>query len=127
MTSDFLTTRRTLYFVHARGCSACEEAEPELALFEHARPGLMIIRLDANYGIAQRLGIGVKVTPTYVLRLGDTGVRHEGALTAKELADWVDSSIGRIENGEQEPAEPDEEPDEGSDDEDEDDAEGDAA
>ncbi len=78
-----------LYFVHADGCSACAAAEPELSAFEQAHPFVMVVRLHADGVIAERMGLKVKATPTYLWHEAaeETEVRV-GLLKAKDLEKW---------------------------------------
>jgi len=88
-----------LVFVYAVGCDACEEAQPELDKFAAAYPRMMIVKIQAGGPFVDRLlgRIKIKATPTYVFRLGGEGFSHEGMMTSKELATWIDTIMAREE------------------------------
>lgn len=95
--SLYLDDREVLYLFHGgldpftgvHRCHACAEADPELDKFLLKHPGTMAIRLDAGGPHAGRLGLTIRVTPTYVFRRGAVGIKHEGMLTAAQIEKWL--------------------------------------
>lgn len=88
---SLLRGREILYIAKAAGCAACMAAETELQTFERAHPSMMILRIDANGPLPERLGLSVKATPTYLFRRDNEGVTKVGMLKAKELEKWLKS------------------------------------
>jgi thiol-disulfide isomerase/thioredoxin len=82
-----------LVFVYQEGCGACEEAAPELDAFAAKNPTLMIMKIRADGpNVTPLLGTTkIRATPTYVYRRGGRGIMKEGAMTAKELAKWIEA------------------------------------
>ena len=80
-----------LVFVYMPGCDACEEAMPEIDKLGSQVPSLMVLKIQADGPLVSRLlgRVKIKATPTYVLRVGGQGYVHEGAMTAKQVKEWM--------------------------------------
>jgi protein-disulfide isomerase len=93
----YLDDREVIYLFHGgvdritgeHRCGACAEADPELDKFLLKHPGTMAVRLDASGPHAERLGVKITATPTYVFRRGDRGIMHVGLLTAPQIEKWM--------------------------------------
>lgn len=80
----------TLYVFYANGCPACDAAKPEVEKFKTKHPLQMVLTLDADGPYAERFGIApIRVTPLYLLKVGDRGVKHEGTMNAAALDKWI--------------------------------------
>jgi hypothetical protein len=88
---SLLRGREILYIAKAAGCAACMAAETELQTFERAHPSMMILRIDANGPLPERLGLSVKATPTYAFRRDNDMIVRVGVLKSKEIERWLRS------------------------------------
>jgi len=77
-----------LLFV-ADGCPACDAAKPEFERFKTKNPTILALMLDAFGPYPDHFGVKIKLTPTYVLKLGDQGIVHPGAMNATALEKWI--------------------------------------
>lgn len=96
MIESFLAGREVLYVFKQDGCPACEAAAPELAKFTAKHPTVTVLTLDANGPFAERLGVKVKATPTYVFRHGNDAVTRAGAMKLGELEKWIRGAGGAL-------------------------------
>lgn len=78
-----------LYFVFAPGCTACAAAEPQLDKFMRDHPWQSVLKLNASGPFIERLGVKVKATPTYVLKVGQEAVLHVGTMSAAQIDKWM--------------------------------------
>lgn len=84
-----------LYFIHATGCGACEEARPEVEAFARVHNGVRVIAVDLAVAEWKAKTWEPQMTPSYVL-LDSEGRRRgmrEGLLTEKELEVWVNQAL----------------------------------
>jgi thiol-disulfide isomerase/thioredoxin len=79
-----------LYFIHMRGCGACEMAAPELAKFAKAHPEIDIQRID----LLEAKWVHPwqpDATPTYVAESpGRVRVQWQGALKAEQVEQFIE-------------------------------------
>lgn len=93
---SLIAGREVVYFIHGGTdglgnhlCHACGEAAPEFERFERANPTLLTLSLNAGSPIVAKLGLKITETPTYLYRRGNEGLVRTGALSAKEIAQWI--------------------------------------
>jgi len=75
--------------VKMTGCAACAAAAPEIEKFMQKHPELMVLILDADGPLIGKLGVKIKATPTYIFRMGDSGVTRSGAMKCSEIEKWI--------------------------------------
>jgi hypothetical protein len=79
-----------LLFVYSKGCPACAHAKPEFEKFKARNPMQMALEIDADGPYPPQFGLPrIRATPLYVLKLGEIGVTHEGAMKAEQIEKWV--------------------------------------
>lgn len=85
-----------LLFTQA-GCPACEAALPEWERFKTRNPLTLALSFDADGPYPEHFGLKkIKSTPLYVIKIGDEGVVHEGAMKAEAVEKWVKAAVGRL-------------------------------
>ena len=89
MSLSYADKLERFYFLFQAGCAACEEAEPHLDRYLTAHPRDMAVKLSADGPFAERIGVKIRATPTYVYIRGAQIVVHEGALDEAELGAWL--------------------------------------
>lgn len=87
--ASILAEREILYFFRMDGCAACSLAEPELARFMAKNPTMTVLTFSAAGPYPEQLGVKIRATPTYALRLGDRMFKTEGALKLSDLERWI--------------------------------------
>ena len=79
------------------GCPACDAAYPEWERFKARNPLAMALSFDADGPYPANFGLKkIRATPFYVLKNGDEGVTHEGAMKAEALEKWVKTSMDSL-------------------------------
>jgi hypothetical protein len=87
---------RTLFFVYANGCPACEEAEPEFDAVMRAKPALLGLKLEVNGPPARNMGVKIRATPTWIYRVGDQATVREGFAPAQAIVEWIEAAEAKL-------------------------------
>lgn len=78
-----------LVFIHADGCSACEEAKPELAKFRQRYPSVVVQMVDLVYQPWPEGGWSPTATPTYLVRFANRQpIGYVGKLDHTQVAEF---------------------------------------
>lgn len=89
--------RPMLLIFTQEGCPACEKALPEVEKFKSRNPMQMVLVLDADGPFADSFGVApVRVTPMYLLKLDDRGVKHDGFMKAEQVERWMKQALEEL-------------------------------
>lgn len=76
------------------GCPACAQALPEFERYKTRNPLMMALEFDADGPYAEQfVKKPIRATPLYLLKFGEEGVTHEGAMKAEQVEKWVNAVV----------------------------------
>jgi thioredoxin 2 len=78
----------------AAWCGPCRSYAPHFAQLAAARPDLRFVKVDSDAAPRSSAGLQIRSIPTTLLFVGGREVaRQSGAMTAAQLAAWVDAAL----------------------------------